>query len=190
MFSRLKSYCGITGNALKWFKSYIGNRTQTVLEKGEKSEPVNLATSVLQGSILGPLLFSIYILPLYQSMRKRTWYIISWICWWYTIIHTFQTWWCSKSAIRRLEMCIQEIRMWMTANKLKLNDRKTDFMVIVSAYYRQQLITSLEIAMKVGNTNIHPTMSVKNLGSHSIQTLPCNHMSIRLCEPRIFTCGQ
>ena len=66
-------------------------------------------------------------------------------------------------AIRRLEMCIQEIRMWMTANKLKLNDGKTDFMVNVSAYYRQ-LITSLEIAIKVGNTNIHPTMSVKNLG--------------------------
>ena len=66
-------------------------------------------------------------------------------------------------AIRRLEMCIQEIRMWMTANKLKLNDGKTDFMVILSAYYRQ-LRTSLEIAIKVGNTNIHPTMSVKNLG--------------------------
>ena len=66
-------------------------------------------------------------------------------------------------AIRRLEMCIQEIRMWMTANKLKLNDGKTDFMVILSAYYRQ-LRTSLEIAKKVGNTNIHPTMSVKNLG--------------------------
>ena len=66
-------------------------------------------------------------------------------------------------AIRRLEMCIQEIRMWMTANKLKLNDGKTDFIVIISAYYRQ-LITSLEISIKVGNTNIHPTMSVKNLG--------------------------
>ena len=65
-------------------------------------------------------------------------------------------------AIRRLERCIQEIRIWMTANKLKLNDGKTDFMVIVSAYYRQ-LINSLEIAIKVGNTNIHPTMSVKNL---------------------------
>ena len=36
-------------------------------------------------------------------------------------------------------------------------------MVIISAYYRQ-LIASLEIAIKVGNTNIHPTMSAKNLG--------------------------
>ena len=66
-------------------------------------------------------------------------------------------------AIRRLQMWIQEIRMWMTTNKLKLRDGKTDFIVIASAYYRQ-LITSLEIAIKVGNTNIHPTMSVKNLG--------------------------
>ena len=62
-------------------------------------------------------------------------------------------------AIRRLEKCIQNV----DGNKLKLNNGKTDFMVIVSAYYRQ-LITSLEIAIKVGNTNIYPTMSVENLG--------------------------
>ena len=34
MLSRLKSYCGIIGNALKWFKSYMENSTQTVLVKG------------------------------------------------------------------------------------------------------------------------------------------------------------
>ena len=65
MLPRLKCYCGITGNALKWFKSYMENRTQTVLVKGSKSEPVNLTNGVPQGSVLGPLLFSIYMLPLY-----------------------------------------------------------------------------------------------------------------------------
>ena len=172
MLSRLKSYCGITGNALKLFKSYMENRTQTVLIKGTKSEPVNLTTGVPQGSVLGPLLFSIYMLPFYQIMRKHG-----------ILFHGYaddtQLYIRFRpgdaaslaEAIRRLEMCIQEIRMWMTAKKLKLNHGKTDFTVIVSAYYRQ-LITSLEIAIKVGNTNIHPT---------------CTHMSIRLCEQRIFT---
>ena len=164
MLSRLKFYCRITGNALKWFKSYMENRTQTVLVKGSKSEPVNLTTGVPQGSVLGPLLLFIYMLPLYQIMRKHG-----------ILFHGYaddtQLYILFRpgdavslaDAIHRLEMCIQEIRIWMTANKLKLNDGKTDFMVIVSAYY-QQLITSLEIAIKVGNTNIHPTMSVKNLG--------------------------
>ena len=73
MLSRLKFYCGrrITGNALKWFKFCMENRTKTVLVKGSKSEPVNLTTGVPQGSVLGPLLFSIYMLPLYQVMRKH-----------------------------------------------------------------------------------------------------------------------
>ena len=53
--------------------------------------------------------------------------------------------------------------MWMTANKLKPNDEKTDFMVIVSAYY-WQLITSLEIDIKVENINIFLTMSIRILG--------------------------
>ena len=57
MLSRLKFYCGITGNALKLFKWYMENRTQTVLVKGSKSEPVNLTTGVPQASVLGPLLF-------------------------------------------------------------------------------------------------------------------------------------
>ena len=164
MLSRLKFYCGITRNALKWFKSYMENRTQTVLVNGSKSEPVNLTTGVPQGYVLGPLLFSIYMLPLCQIMRNHG-----------ILFHGYaddtQLYIRFRpgdavslaDAIRRLEMCIKEIRMWMTANKLKLNDGKTDFMVIVSAYYRQ-LITSLEIAIKSGNTNIHPTMSVKNLG--------------------------
>ena len=54
MFSRLKSNCGITGNALKWFKSL--NMTQTVLVKGSKSEQENLTTGVPQGSVPGLLL--------------------------------------------------------------------------------------------------------------------------------------
>ena len=128
MLSRLKSYCGITGNALKWLKLYMENRTQTVLVKGSKSEPVNLTTGVPQG----PLLFPIYMLPLYQIMRKHG-----------ILFHGYaddtQLYTPFRpgdavslaDAICRLEMCNQEIRMWMTSNKLKLNDGKTDFMVIV-----------------------------------------------------------
>lgn len=55
------SYNGIRGNLLRWFSSYISGRLQTVVVNGYKSETVNISSGVPQGSILGPLLFILYV---------------------------------------------------------------------------------------------------------------------------------
>ncbi len=55
------SLMGITGPALKWFETYLKNRTQYVDLNGTKSEEKDLLLSVIQGSILGPILFLCYI---------------------------------------------------------------------------------------------------------------------------------
>ena len=47
---------GVTGTALKWFKSYLNNRSQQVDINGNISTPQHINISVLQGSILGPIL--------------------------------------------------------------------------------------------------------------------------------------
>jgi hypothetical protein len=51
---------GINGNALKWFKTYLSGRSQKVDIKGNLSEAMQLDISVIQGSILGPILFLCY----------------------------------------------------------------------------------------------------------------------------------
>ena len=60
LVQRLKC-CGITGHALDWFINYLSSRTQCVMVDGCKSESIEVCSGGPQGSMLGPLVFILYI---------------------------------------------------------------------------------------------------------------------------------
>ena len=64
-----KDYIGLDGPALKLFETYLTNRTQCVSIKGVLSELSELAYGVPQGSVLGPIAFCIYTIPLGAILR-------------------------------------------------------------------------------------------------------------------------
>ena len=65
----LEKYVGICGNALKLIKSYFSNRTQRVQIDNVLSDFANIICGVPQGSVLGPLKFCLYLLPLSAILR-------------------------------------------------------------------------------------------------------------------------
>ena len=145
-------------------KTYLSDRTQSVIIGKSISEAKDLTTGVPQGSVLGPLFFLIYLLPLYQILKKHGILFHGYAD--DTQLYVKFNPKCAESladAIRRLEACIDDIRAWMTANKLKLNDGKTEFLVIVSALFRKYTHL-VNIRLRVGNATVVPSCTAKNLG--------------------------
>ncbi len=71
LLSKMEKY-GIVGTELAWFKSYLSDRSQVVDINGTHSTPRNIDISVIQGSILGPILFLIYINDLPNATNLAT----------------------------------------------------------------------------------------------------------------------
>ena len=66
LLKKLEHY-GIRGIALEWFKNYLTNRKQIIKYKSEKSDSLTIKCGVPQGSVLGPLLFLIYMNDISRS---------------------------------------------------------------------------------------------------------------------------
>ncbi len=67
----LETWVGVSGTALDWFVSYLSNRTFVVSVAGEVSQCSEVVCGVPQGSLLGPILFSLYMLPLGVVIRQH-----------------------------------------------------------------------------------------------------------------------
>ena len=68
----LNGYSGISELALGWFKSYLSGRTHSVKVGSTLSHPVALQYGVPQGSVLGPVLFSLYTNPISSIIQNLT----------------------------------------------------------------------------------------------------------------------
>ena len=127
LINTLKNEVGVTGECLAWIQSYLEERQQRVIINNNRSDSRNLKCGVPPGSVLGPLLFSIYTIPLAAIMRKHgiLYHLYADDTQLYLEFSLSDTT-SRDNDIHRLELCIKDIRTWMRLNMLKLNDDKTE----------------------------------------------------------------
>ena len=164
LLDRLKSNIGLSEKSLGWFCSYLKDRLQCIVIDGVTSEPVNLKYGVPQGSVLGPILFTIYTSPIGEIARKYNVEIHIYAD--DTQLYIYFKMKVPSSQLETLmilQSCVSEIKCWMAYNKLKFNDDKSEFLVVCAPWSRDEI--SVE-TLTVGKSLVKATISARNFGVH------------------------
>ena len=176
LMDRLQLNFGMEDNVRAWLESYFSSRTQTVNINGHVSELQPLRTGVPQGSILGPFSFPQYTSPLFDIVQEHDCNIHMYAD--DTQIYlSFKKDNCHES-VEKLESCISSVRTWMKDNCLKLNDSKTEFLVLNS---KRSKIVDIN-SVKIGEENVTAVSSAKNIGAIIDRSLTMEEQVNNVCR--------
>lgn len=130
LLGRLRDWVGVTGTALAWLASYFSDTCFSVAVGPYRSDSTPLHCGVPQGSVLAPLLFALYMLPLSHIITNFPG--ISHHCYADDIQLHFSFKPEKIQSLSTLLDCLAAIECWMANNLLQLNTAKTEVLVVSS----------------------------------------------------------
>ena len=178
LLSKLSFY-GINGTALSWFKSYLSDRTQYVEIQSKKSTMLPITTGVPQGSILGPLLFLIYINDIPSSSDAFNFILYADDT---TMFSTMDFSMSNLNCNDHINVELEKVWKWLTINKLSLNVDKTKFMLFRPKNRRH----TFEPTLNINGITVERVETFKFWGVIFDENLSwkshCNHISQKISK--------
>jgi len=155
LLDKLNHY-GISGISNTWFKSYLSDRQQFVAIDGENSDLTTTEHGVPQGSVLGPLLFLIYINDLHQCIQNSTSFHFADDT---NLLYIPPNKVRNRNIARRLNIDLKSLNHWLMANKISLNSSKTELIV-----FRKKGVPMPNLKLKLNGVELKPKSEIKYLG--------------------------
>ena len=173
LLSKLEHY-GIRGVANDWFRSYLTNRRQFVEINGVNSDELVLPYGVPQGSVLGPLLFLIYINDLHKSIKySRVRHFADDT----NLIISNNS---PKQLQKQLNADLKNLCNWLKANKISLNASKSELLI----FRHPSKKINYDFKIKIDGKKLIPSTFVKYLGvlidPHLNWSFHANALSVKL----------
>ena len=149
---------GVDDDVLQWFKSYLSGRSFKVLVNTAKSKSRKMTRGVPQGSVLGPVLFSVYTIELSWILKRHDvgYKFFADDTQFYFVVENMQ------NAMEKINNIMTEVKMWMDKKRLKLNGSKTECMLIGT---RRTILNFNQFQkLVIGDSEVQMSKMVKNLG--------------------------
>ena len=166
LLDKLNRY-GITGKTNEWFRSYLRDRKQFVSILGFESNQRSLSHGVPQGSVLGPLLFLLYINDLHRAIKSSTVFHFADDTNLLLIGNSL------TKIQKQMNSDLNQLYRWLLANKISLNVAKTELII-----FRKTNEINPHIKIKLNGSRLYPSKSIKYLGIH----LDCDLSGLTQCN--------